>query len=92
MTDTTTDERDESTTETVTRRALLAAIGIAGAGASGYFVASVEATPSGVYPESTDDPFKKLRGDRIRYISRTSQPSAPASGRVVTYVDDGDIP
>jgi hypothetical protein len=53
--------------------------------------AAIAADPEGVYPVSSEDPFKKIRADRIRYISRSSQPSAPSSGRVISYVDDGDL-
>lgn len=52
----------------------------------------VAAAPQGVYPIESADPFRKIRADRIRYISRTSQPTAPSSGRVISYVDDGDLP
>lgn len=77
-----------------TRRSVIAAAaGIAGAGAMGvYATGTASAAPSGTFPDSGDDPLAKIRADRIRYIARTSQPSAPASGRVLTYVDDGDLP
>jgi len=65
--------------------ATLGALGI-------YGVGSAAADPQGVYPVESDDPFEKIRADRIRYVSRTSQPSAPSSGRVISYVDDGDLP
>lgn len=89
---------DESPDETngidKTRRKILAsAAGIAAAGAMGvYATGTASAAPSGTFPRSTDDPLLKIRADRIRYITRTSQPPAPASGRVLTYVDDGDLP
>ncbi|RLM53191.1 hypothetical protein DVK02_14980 [Halobellus sp. Atlit-31R] len=47
---------------------------------------------SGVYPVESEPPFAKIRAERIRYDTRTSQPSAPSSGRVISYVDDGDLP
>jgi len=52
----------------------------------------VAADPEGEYPAPSSDPFRKIRADRIRYISRSSQPSSPGSGRVISYVDDGDLP
>jgi hypothetical protein len=74
------------------RVVLRSAAAIAGLGALGiYGVGSAAADPEGVYPVSSEDPFKKIRADRIRYISRSSQPSAPSSGRVISYVDDGDL-
>lgn len=73
-----TDEGSEHSA--VTRRALIAAVGVAGAGASGFVVGSASAAPTGVFPESTDDPLLRLRADRIRMIPRTSDPSSPAGG------------
>lgn len=84
---------DTDTTKVTRRKLLGAAAGFAAAGAMGsYAIGTVKAAPSGTFPAETDDPLAKIRADRIRYINRTSQPSAPASGRVITYVDDGDLP
>lgn len=78
---TTTDTTDtEQNTNTLTRRALLAGVAVAGAGASGYFVGTAEAAPTGTYPQSSDDPLLKIRADRVRWIGRTSDPSSPADG------------
>lgn len=55
-------------------------------------MASVEAAPEGTFPEEGDDPLAKIRADRHRYVGRSSTPSTPADGRVVAYVDDGDLP
>lgn len=75
------------------RRVIRSGAAIAALGALGiYGVGSAAADPQGVYPVESADPFKKIRADRIRYISRSSQPSAPSSGRVISYVDDGDLP
>jgi hypothetical protein len=75
------------------RRVLRGGLTVAALGALGiYGVGGVAADPQGVYPVESDDPFAKIRADRIRYVSRTSQPSSPSSGRVITYVDDGDLP
>lgn len=77
-----------------TRRSVIAAAaGIAAAGAMGvYATGTASAAPSGTFPKETDDPLLKIRADRVRYIARTSQPTAPSSGRVLAYVDDGDLP
>jgi len=76
MTEDTNTDDDASTT----RRTLLTAIGIAGAGAAGHFVGTAQAAPTGTFPESTDDPLLKIRADRIRFIPRTSDPSSPDGG------------
>jgi hypothetical protein len=78
-----------------TRRRVLASMaGVATAGAMGLtaFSASAAAAPSGTNPVESDDPFFKLRLDRLRYIARDSAPSAPGSGRVVSYINSGDLP
>lgn len=76
------------------RKVLAGMAGVAAAGAMGLttFAGSAAAAPSGTYPVETDDPFFKLRLDRLRYISRGSAPPAPESGRVVSYIRDGDLP
>jgi hypothetical protein len=78
----------------VSRRRLLRTGGLTVTGIAALLFASdpVAADPQGVYPIESADPFRKIRADRIRYISRTSQPTAPSSGRVLSYVDDGDLP
>lgn len=88
------DEQIERATQQYSRRSVIkTAIGIAGAGALGiYATGNATAAPSGTFPAETDDPLAKIRADRMRYIARTSAPSAPASGRVISYVDDGDLP
>jgi len=73
-------ETVEPDTDSITRRTLLAAIGIAGAGAGGYFVGSAQAAPSGVFPADTDEPLLKIRASRIRFIPRTSDPTSPTGG------------
>jgi len=77
------------------RRQVLAGMaGVAAAGAMGLtaFAGSAAAAPSGTYPVETDDPFFKLRLDRLRYIERSSTPSSPSAGRVVSYILIGDLP
>jgi len=75
------------------RSVISAAAGIAAAGAMGvYATGTASAAPSGTFPDAGDDPLAKIRADRVRYIARTSQPTAPSSGRVLVYVDDGDLP
>jgi len=66
--------------ESTTRRALLTAIGIAGAGAAGHFVGTAQAAPTGTFPAATDDPLLKLRADRLRLVPRSSDPSSPDDG------------
>jgi len=56
------------------------------------FASDPVAAASGVYPVESEVPFTKIRAERIRYDTRSSQPSSPASGRVISYVDDGDLP
>jgi hypothetical protein len=74
------DTKPETDDASTTRRALLAALGAAGLGASGYFVGSASAAPSGTFPETTDDPLLKLRADRLRLVPRSSDPSSPDDG------------
>jgi hypothetical protein len=81
MTDDTTTET-ESKTEVLTRRTLLGGVVAAGLGASGYFVGSAEAAPTGTFPRDTDDPLLKIRADRIRLVGRSSDPSSPSDGTV----------
>jgi hypothetical protein len=78
MSENTNTDDDASTT----RRALLTAIGIAGAGASGHFTGRASAAPTGTWPEATDDPLLKLRTDRLRLVPRSSDPSSPDDGTV----------
>lgn len=88
------DEQIERATQQYSRRSVIkAAIGIAAAGPMGiYATGTADAAPSGTFPVESDDPLAKIRADRIRYIARTSAPSDPDSGRVISYVDDGDLP
>jgi hypothetical protein len=78
MSENTNTDDDASTT----RRALLAATAAAGLGASGHFVGSARAAPTGTWPEATDDPLLKLRADRVRLVPRSSDPSSPDDGTV----------
>lgn len=82
MTHDTPDTNDESSTDTVTRRALIAATGAAAVGAAGFATghAAAQSTPSGTFPVSGEDPLLRIRADRIRYIPRSSDPSSPAGG------------
>ena len=77
-----------------TRRRLIRGAAIAGAGTVSLAAAAgtAAAAPSGTYPVESDDPLFKLRLDRLRYIERTSTPSSPGSGRVISYIRDGDLP
>ena len=72
----------DSSRRTDSRRSFLAkAAGIAAAGALGiYATDSVQAAPAGTFPAVTDDPLLKIRADRVRFIGRTSDPSAPDDG------------
>lgn len=77
----------------VSRRTFVrGSVGAAGLAALLFASDPVAADPQGVYPVESTDPFRKIRADRIRYIARSSQPSSPSSGRVISYVDDGDLP
>jgi hypothetical protein len=82
----------EQQTSTTRRFLIRGAGGIAGATLLPLLFGSASAARSGTYPVDTDDPFFKLRLDRLRYISRSSKPSNPDSGRVIAYIDDGDLP
>lgn len=84
----------ENASSGYTRRSVIAgAAGIAAAGAMGvYATGTASAAPSGTFPAETDDPLKKTRVDRVRYIGRSTSPSAPSSGRVISYVDESDLP
>lgn len=77
------------------RRVLAGLVGAAAAGAMGVTVfpgPAAAATPRGTYPAEYDDPLLKIRVDRVRYLTRSSKPPTPSSGRVVAYVDLGDLP
>jgi len=77
-----------------TRRRLIRGAAIAGAGAVSLAAAggTAAAAPSGTYPVPSDDPLLKTRVDRVRFISRSTKPTAPSTGRVVMFVDEGDLP
>lgn len=64
----------------MSRRALLTAAGVAGAGALGYYTGTAEADPTGTYPVSGEDPLFKIRADQIELVARQSDPSSPADG------------
>lgn len=87
------DELDESQT-TYSRRGVLKGAGATlGVGVLGVMATkNVSAAPSGTFPAETDDPLKRARVDRVRYITRSGAPTAPSSGRVLSYVDSGDLP
>jgi len=74
--------------EDVDRREVLAALGIATAGAAGFYGGSetARAAPSGTFPQSSDDPLKKIRANQIRLVPRSSDPSDPDNG-VMWYND-----
>lgn len=81
MTQDTTDRTESKPFESVSRRTLITAIGIAGAGAAGHLTGRAAAqTPSGTFPIQGEDPLLKIRADRIRYIPRSSDPSSPDGG------------
>jgi len=78
--------------QSTTRRQLLRASAIAGAGAISLSAATGSAAAqSGTIPVSTDPPLLKFRGDRLRLVERSSAPSAPSSGRVLFYTYAGDL-
>jgi len=82
----------KATTSGVSRRNVIrGGLGVTSLAALLFASDPVAAAP-GVYPIESEPPFVKIRAERIRYDTRTSQPSAPASGRVLSYVDDGDLP
>ena len=66
------------------RRRLLAASGLAAAGAAGYLSgrASAQSSPSGTFPASGSDPLLKIRADRVRLVPRSSDPSNPDDGEL----------
>lgn len=80
-------ETDDETAHdpSTTRRALLTAIGIAGAGAAGHLTGRASAAPTGTWPAAGDDPLLKLRADRLRLVPRTSDPSSPDDGTLWYY-------
>jgi len=75
-------ENTDSEIDDERRRVLTTAAAIAGAGAVGVYVGSetAAAAPTGTFPESADDPLLKIRGDRVRLVGRTSDPSSPTDG------------
>jgi len=82
MTESETHETQDEPMSETSRRALLAAIGVAGAGASGYFVGTAEAaTPSGEVG-TPSNPYLRAYVDRMVWIGRTSDPSSPDDGTV----------
>lgn len=81
MTETNKETSEEAKQSQTTRRALLAAIGIAGAGAAGYGVGTVEAAASGEVGTSTN-PYLRAYVDRMVWVGRTSDPSSPDDGTV----------
>lgn len=78
--------------QSTTRRQLLRASAIAGAGAITLTAATGSAAAqSGTIPASTDPAFVKFRGDRLRLVERSGAPAAPNSGRVLFYTDGSDL-
>lgn len=77
-----------------TRRRLIRGAAIAGAGTVSLAAAAgtAAAAPAGTYPVESDDPLLKTRVDRFRFITRSDRPADPSTGRVIVYVDDGDLP
>jgi len=86
------EELRQSKTTTTRRWLIRGGGGLAGAGLLTLLFGSASAAPSGTYPVEVDDPFTKIRVELLRFTTRTSQPSTPSSGRVVAYVDEGDLP
>ena len=80
----TTDSEEQSDEIELGRRRLLAASGLAAAGAAGYMTgrASAQSSPSGTFPASGSDPLLKIRADRIRLVPRSSDPSSPNDGEL----------
>lgn len=64
----------------ISRRSLLTAAGVAGAGALGYYTGTAKANPTGTYPVSGEDPLLKIRADQIELVARQSDPSSPSDG------------
>ena len=77
-------DSEESDEIELGRRRLLAASGLAAAGAAGYLSgrASAQSSPSGTFPASGSDPLLKIRADRIRLVPRSSDPSSPDDGEL----------
>ena len=77
-------DRQQSTT----RRQLLRASAVAGAGAISLSAATGSASAqSGTLPVSSDDPLLKIRADRMVLVPRTSDVSSPSDG-TLTYRSD----
>lgn len=77
-----------------TRRTLLRAAGVAGAGAISLTAAtgSVAADPQGVLEgTSAGDPLLRIRANQLVLVERSGAPAAPSSGRVTIYTDSGDL-
>jgi len=72
----------------VDRREVLTAVGIAAAGAAGFYggTETASADPSGTFPQSSDDPLAKIRANQIELIPRSDDPSDPNNG-VMWYND-----
>jgi hypothetical protein len=77
-----TDQESDDQTQTVSRRRVIAGIGVASVGAAGYLTGRAAADPSGVFPIATEDPLLKVRADRIVLVERTSDPSSPSDGEL----------
>lgn len=75
-------EPSDEPLDAVSRRTLLAASGVAVAGAAGHLSgrAAAQSTPQGTFPADSDEPLLRIRADRIQYVPRTSDPSSPDGG------------
>ena len=75
--------------QSTTRRQLIRASAIAGAGAISLSSAtgSAAAAPAGTLPTTSDDPLLKIRADRMVLVPRTSDVSSPSDG-TLTYRSD----
>jgi hypothetical protein len=67
----------------LTRRDLLA--GTAGAAAVGSLLfmsprAAAQSSPTGVFPQSSDDPLQEVRSEQLRFYTRSSDPSSRPTG------------
>lgn len=70
---------DNEELDSASRRQLLAAVGVAAAGATGYFAGSASAaTPAGTVGTSTN-PYLRAYVDTIAFVD-TSDPSSPDDG------------